>query len=112
MPSGKVCVLRAAPAPVLGARALLRPRRPRPAAELLSLLSRADRSPGAARQGSFEARGVVLRGHATDRVFFVTAVEIDAAQPLRPSRSRRSNADPAQRQLPLALIIPGGGNDG
>ena len=75
-------------------------------------LSRADRSPGAARQGSFEARGVVLRGHATDRVFFVTAVEIDAAQPPRPSRPRRSNADPAQRQLPLALIVPRGGNDG
>jgi hypothetical protein len=54
------------------------------------------------REGAFEALGTVLRGHATDRVFFVTSVEIDPDT--APPRRRGRRSDAAQPQLPLTLL--------
>lgn len=75
-------------------------------------LSRTDRAQGASRQGAFQAGGVVLRGHANDRVFFVTSVEIDPVLPPSPTRRRGARGEVDQRQLPLALIVSHGGKDG
>jgi hypothetical protein len=74
-------------------------------------LSRATRERRAARQGFFQAHGVVLRGHASDRVFFVTSIEIDPTPLPRGSR-RKPGSAVDQRQLPLAFAVPNGGNDG
>lgn len=73
-------------------------------------LSRSPREHQAARQGSFQAHGVALRGHASDRVFFVTAIDIDPAPPPPTRRARRGESD--QRQLPLSLLLPTGGQHG
>lgn len=74
-------------------------------------LSRSARdAPQAARHGSFQAHGVALRGHASDRVFFVTAIDIDPVPP-PPTRHARKRA-PDQRQLPLSLLLPTGGSHG
>ena len=62
-------------------------------------------SPGeAAHEAAFEARGVVLRGHATDKVCFVTSIDVDPAVP--PPRPRRGRPVPAGGQLNLALLTP------
>lgn len=74
--------------------------------------SRGAQKPGTARQGAFEARGVVLRGHASDRVFFATSVEVDPAAPAAPRRGRRGQDDDRQGQLPLARITPQGEENG
>ena len=73
-------------------------------------LTRSSRGRETARHGSFQAYGVALRGHATDRVFFVTSIEIDPAPPLPARRTRRG--EPDQRQLPLSLLLPTGGHHG
>jgi hypothetical protein len=75
-------------------------------------LSSPDRPKGAAREGAFEARGTVLRGHATERVFFVTEVGIDPVAPAPASRGRGKRDDPAQRQLPLRFLAARGKGDG
>ncbi len=73
-------------------------------------LSRSPRAHQVARQGSFQAHGVALRGHASDRVFFVTAIDIDPVPPPPTRRARRGKSD--QRQLPLSLLLPTGGPHG
>lgn len=73
-------------------------------------LSRSLRANQAARQGSFQAHGVALRGHASDRVFFVTAIDIDPVPP--PPTRRARKGEPDQRQLPLSLLLPIGGHHG
>lgn len=60
---------------------------------------------GAAREASFEARGTVLRCHATDRVMFVDAVDIDPDAPV-PRRARRPRRGPHAPQLALPLPTP------
>lgn len=73
-------------------------------------LTRSSRDHQTARQGSFQANGVALRGHASQRVFFVTSIEIDPAPP--PPRKRVRKSEPDQRQLPLSLLLPIGGYHG
>jgi hypothetical protein len=74
-------------------------------------LSRTTREPQGARQGSFQAHGVVLRGHASDRVFFITSIEIDPTPLPHPTRRNCSKAVD-QRQIPLAFGAINGENDG
>lgn len=71
-------------------------------------LSRSSVSSGSARQGAFEARGTVVRGHATDRVFFVTSIEADPTPPPSPGGRRPGRGDHGL-QLPLAFITPTNG---
>lgn len=75
-------------------------------------LSSPERPRGASREGAFEARGTVLRGHATERVFFVTDVGIDPVAPPPAPRGRRKSVDSGQRQLPLAFVVARGEGDG
>ncbi|MEP9358084.1 hypothetical protein [Sphingomonas sp. KR3-1] len=63
---------------------------------------------GAARQGAFEARGVVVRGRAApqseQQMFFVTAIEQDPpGAPPSPKPSRRREPDGRQAHLPLSF---------
>lgn len=69
-------------------------------------LPRSAQIPGAARQGTFEVRGVVVRGHASDRIFFVTSIAADPAAPLPARRGRAAQADTRQGQLPLSILKP------
>ncbi len=56
------------------------------------------------REGAFESQGTVARGHAADRVFFVTSIETDPATPLPRPHGRRPA--PPNPQLNLALLTP------
>ncbi|MBB3693539.1 hypothetical protein [Sphingomonas sp. BK580] len=75
-------------------------------------LTASGRPRGAAREGAFEARGTVLRGHATDRVFFVTEIAVDPTVPAPPGRRRRRLEDGGERQLALALLTAKEEGDG
>lgn len=61
-----------------------------------------------ARQGAFEARGIILTGRAAmsghKQTFFVTAIETDT--PENPPRRRPRGADPRQGLLPLQFSKP------
>jgi len=69
-------------------------------------LPRSAQVPGAARQGAFEARGVVVRGHASDRIFFVTSISIDPGDLPPTPRGRVVQTDARQGQLPLSSVTP------
>lgn len=63
---------------------------------------------GAARQGAFEARGVVVRGRAAPSgkrpTFFVTSIEQDPpATPMGPKSRRARSSDGRQSRLPLTF---------
>lgn len=69
-------------------------------------LSSAEEAPGTARQGAFEARGVVVRGRAApagkQRMFFVTSIDLDPPAPAGPPKKQRGHAqDACQARLPL-----------
>ncbi len=74
-------------------------------------LSKSEGILDAVREGAFEAHGVVLRGRASDRVFFVASIEIDVATPPPNIRPTRPLNDPRQPSLPLAFTL-GGKDDG
>lgn len=70
---------------------------------------------GAARQGAFEAHGVVVRGHAAPTparpTFFVTSIEQDPPAP-GSARRVRGLPDPRQQRFPFNSPSQQGNDDG